>query len=104
MTPKDRQKAIDQWLDEIDAEMARRAEKQDQKASAVADRLFDQLKLMGERLLAGPDSGPLVDELMSAKGDRQQIEAICDRRDMSHMEACALILMFDAKAAVDLLE
>jgi hypothetical protein len=46
----------------------------------------------------------MVNEFMSAKGDRRQIEAICDRRDMSRMEACALILMYDAKAAVRLLE
>lgn len=59
---------------------------------------------MGERLMAGPDIGPLVDQFISANGDRQQIEAICTRRDMSHMEACALILEYDAKTAVDLLE
>jgi hypothetical protein len=84
MTPRDRQRAIDEWLTEIDTEVARRAEKKDQKASAARDRLFDELEHMGERLLAGPDITPLVEELMSANGDRQEIEAICQRQDMSH--------------------
>jgi hypothetical protein len=55
-------------------------------------------------VLAGPDITPLVEELMSANGDRQEIEAICQRRDMSHAEDCSVILMFDARTVVALLE
>lgn len=98
----DRQKVFDEWMTAIDAEVARRTKEKEKQVSVASTKLLDQLEQMGERLLAGPAITELVTELMAAKGDRKQIEAICQRRDMSRMEACAPILQYDAKTAVDL--
>ena len=103
--PSDEQRA--EWLRLLEAERQRRAKKVQQQAGAAGrqrERFAHQIVEMGERLLAGLDISPLLSELLGAKGNREQIDAICQRTDMSRMEAAALILQTDPATAVKLLK
>jgi len=86
-----------EWLRLLEAEQARRTTKQAWQAAAgerAREQFLDQIIGMGERLLAGGEQiFAILEELVGAEGDRECIDAIRDRADMSMAEACALILM-----------
>ena len=104
--PSDMQRA--EWLRLLEAEQARRTTKQAWQAAAgerAREQFLDQIIGMGERLLAGGEQiFAILEELVGAEGDRECIDAIRDRADMSMAEACALILMKNPEMAIDVLQ
>lgn len=94
-----------EWLAILEAEYDRRQRKIRFAAEAderAREAFFDQLVVMGDRLLADPDID--IGELLEARGDRQRFEAMLERRDMSKMAGVALLLQFDVEAACALLD
>jgi hypothetical protein len=103
--PTDEQRA--EWLRALEEEKARRVAKVKWEAGAgkrTWNQLIARLGEMGQRSLSGGEEViQMLDELVAAGGDRERVDVIRIRENMSAAEAVSLVLMKDPEAAVRLM-
>jgi len=94
-----------QWLDDLEAEITRRAAPPEAANDAARETFLNDLYGMAERILAvkRPGDAEAIEQLMQANADWAVINEISKAHDLAPVEAIAMTLTVDPKLAMRML-